>query len=160
MIFDKTVSISLEKWVLEQTELVLLHSFFWISEISTKNTLFIDNTFTEKPKLKSYISSLWVPKPARFSKKQQQQKKVEILDSSYVFILHLWNMQFVYYHFYWYRWNYWPYEIVEPCRPVGLDCFCLVANVFWIKDMAASGRSAASLCSSLLSYVQRKGELI
>lgn len=43
---------------------------------------------------------------------------------------------------------------------VGLACFCLVANVFWIKDMAASGRSAASLCSSLLSYVQRKGELI
>lgn len=25
--------------------------------------------------------------------------KVKILDSNYVFVLHLWNMQFVYYHF-------------------------------------------------------------
>lgn len=59
--------------------------------------MLIDNIFTGKPKLNSYTLSLWVPKPARFSKKQK--KKVEILDSNYVFLLHMWNMQLACHHF-------------------------------------------------------------
>lgn len=56
-------------------------------------------------------------------------KQVRILDSNYVFILHLWNMQFFT------TTSSGKDEITEHMKllnllSVGLACFCSVANVF------------------------------